>query len=132
MKRGKANVSDIKHWCVITSKEKCRKIPGKQKEWIKNKPRFSGELEELPFGGEDDERDVSVAQNGDLMGFLEQPSPSLGESHLPTDLVLNPLQLNPPSSHLSLFLLRPTTRATRKKKRLQSLEREREQELKKP
>lgn len=116
-----------------------QKNPRRTKERIKNKPRVSGKLEELPFGGEDDESDIGVAQDGDLVGFLEQPSPSLRESHLPTDLVLDPLQLNPPSSHLSLFLLCPTTRTTgeekeRKKAAIKNHQRdsEREHELKKP
>ena len=35
------------------------------------------------------------------MGFLQQPGPPLGESDLPVDLVLDPLQLNPSPPHTS-------------------------------
>ena len=33
------------------------------------------------------------------MSFLEQPGPPLRESHLPADLVLDSLKLNPTSPH---------------------------------
>jgi hypothetical protein len=32
----------------------------------------AGELGELPRGGEDDERDVGIAEQGELLGLLEE------------------------------------------------------------
>lgn len=40
-------------------------------------PGIGGVLEELAFGGEDDEGNLGVAQDGDLMCLLEQPCPPL-------------------------------------------------------
>jgi hypothetical protein len=50
----------------------------------------TGEVEELPGGGEDDEPDVGVAEDGELLGLLEQPLPPLGEGHLPRRQVVDP------------------------------------------
>jgi hypothetical protein len=36
------------------------------------------------------------------MSFLEQPGPPLGERHLPADLVLDSLKLNPTSPHFGV------------------------------
>lgn len=69
----------------------------------------ASELVELSSTGEDDESDLGVAQHGELVSFLQQTVPPLGEGHLAVDLVLDPLQLNPPSPH-------PLT-PTKKKKR---------------
>ena len=65
---------------------------------------WGGELVEAAGGGEDDERDLGVAQHGQLVGLLEQPAPALGEAHLPARPVLDPPQLHPPA--LPLLLLR--------------------------
>ena len=48
------------------------------------------ELGELAGGGEDDERDVGVAEHGELLGLLEQPAPPLGEGDLPRRRALYP------------------------------------------
>ena len=50
--------------------------------------------------GEEDERDLGVAEDGELVGLLEQSVPALGEGHLPADLVLDPLQLHLAATHL--------------------------------
>lgn len=64
-----------------------------------------GVVEEVALGGEDDGGDVDVAEDGDLVGLLEQPRPPLGEGHLPAHLVLDPPHLHlPPPHHLSLSL----------------------------
>uniref|UniRef100_A0A0A9CST9 Uncharacterized protein n=1 Tax=Arundo donax TaxID=35708 RepID=A0A0A9CST9_ARUDO len=60
---------------------------------------MAGVLVELPLGGEDDERDLGVAKDGDLVRLLQQPVPALGEGHLPVDLVLDPPQLHRPAPH---------------------------------
>ena len=66
---------------------------------------IGGVVEELAFGGEDDETDFGIAEDGDLASFLEQARTPLREGHLPVDLVLYPLQLHSPSPHsLSLSL----------------------------
>ncbi|RWW35947.1 hypothetical protein BHE74_00059062 [Ensete ventricosum] len=63
-------------------------------------PGIGRVLAELALGGEDDEGDLGVAEDGDLVGLLEQPGSALGEGHLPIDLVLDPLQLHSPPPHL--------------------------------
>jgi hypothetical protein len=67
----------------------------------------AAELVELAAAGEDDERDLGVAEHGQLVGLLEEPVATLGEGDLPVDLVLDPLQLNssPPHDLLLLLLL---------------------------
>jgi len=68
----------------------------------------AAELVELAAAGEDDERDLGVAEHGELVGLLEQAVAALGEGHLAVDLVLDPLQLNPSPPHgddLSFLLL---------------------------
>ena len=42
-----------------------------------------GVLVELAGGGEDEERDLGVAEQRDLEGLLEDPRATLGEAHLP-------------------------------------------------
>ncbi|RRT73258.1 hypothetical protein B296_00033552 [Ensete ventricosum] len=73
---------------------------GRKRRDEESKPGVGGVLIELALGGEDDEGDLRVAEDGDLVGLLEQPRPALGEGHLPIDLVLDPLQLHPPPPHL--------------------------------
>jgi len=62
-------------------------------------PLSAAELVELAAVGEDDERDLGVAEHGELVRLLEQPVAALGEGDLAVDLVLDPLQLNPPPPH---------------------------------
>ena len=62
-------------------------------------PLCAAELVELAAVGEDDERDLGVAEHGELVGLLEQSVPALGEGDLAVDLVLDPLQLDPPPPH---------------------------------
>jgi hypothetical protein len=57
--------------------------------------------------GEEDERDLGVAEDGELVGLLEQAVPALGERHLPADLVLDPLQHHLPGPHADLIERRP-------------------------
>lgn len=64
-------------------------------------PRIGGVLVELPLGWEYDKSDVRVAEDRDLVCLLQQPRPPLREGHLSVDLILDPLQLHPPSPHLS-------------------------------
>lgn len=54
--------------------------------------------------GEEDEGDLGVAEDGELVGLLEQAVPPLGERHLPADLVLDPLKHHLASPHLDLPL----------------------------
>lgn len=58
------------------------------------------ELREPAGGGEHDERDVGVAQHGELLRLLEQPAPALGEGHLPRRRALYPPYLPPLARHL--------------------------------
>lgn len=46
-------------------------------------------LAELAGGGEDDEGDLDVAEQGELEGLLEDPRAALGEAHLPAHPVLD-------------------------------------------
>ena len=59
--------------------------------------------------GEEDERDLGVAEDGELVGLLEQSVPALGEGHLPADLVLDPLQHHLPAPHGGGLISRPVT-----------------------
>lgn len=52
-----------------------------------------------------DERDLGVAEDGELVGLLEESVPSLGVGHLPVGRVLYPPDLDLPPRHLSLSLL---------------------------
>lgn len=52
-------------------------------------------MEELARGGEDDEPNLGVAEDGELLGLLEQPPPPLGEGHLPRRQVVDPPYRNP-------------------------------------
>lgn len=54
---------------------------------------------ELVGAGDDDDRDLGVAEDGQLVGLLEETVASLGEGHLPVGGVLDPLDLDLPSSH---------------------------------
>ena len=63
------------------------------------------ELVEAAGVGEEDERDLGVAEDGELVGLLEQAVPALGEGHLPADLVLDPLQHHLPAAHGGLISL---------------------------
>jgi hypothetical protein len=62
-------------------------------------PLRAAELVELAAVGEDDERDLGVAEDGELVGLLEQAVAALGEGDLAVDLVLDPLELHPPPPH---------------------------------
>jgi hypothetical protein len=64
-----------------------------------NKPG-AGEFIETAGAGEDDEADLGFAKDGELIGLLEQPTPTLRECHLPARRVLDPLDDCLPSSHL--------------------------------
>jgi len=59
--------------------------------------------------GEEDERDLGVAEDGELVGLLEQAVPALGEGHLPADLVLDPLQHHLPAPHGGQLISRSVT-----------------------
>ncbi|KAL6985743.1 hypothetical protein U1Q18_019116 [Sarracenia purpurea var. burkii] len=48
---------------------------------------------------EDEEANIDVAEDGELLSFLDQTALSLRERHMPTVLVLDSLQLNLPSPH---------------------------------
>ena len=78
-------------------KKKKKKING---GWL---PRISGVLKEFAFVGEDNNSNFSITQDRDLVGFLQQSISPFGKCHLPVDLVLYPLQLNPTPSHDFLF-----------------------------
>jgi hypothetical protein len=63
----------------------------------------AAELVELAAAGEDDERDLGVAEHGELVGLLEQAVAALGEGDLAVDLVLDPLQLDASPPHADLL-----------------------------
>ena len=64
----------------------------------------AGKFIELSSGRENNERDLRIAENGELKSLLQQPVPPLGEGHLPACGVLYPFHLRFPSYHLFLFL----------------------------
>lgn len=63
----------------------------------------AGEFVELSPGREDNERDLGIAENGELERLLQQTVPPLRERHLPARGVLYPLHLRFPSHHLPSF-----------------------------
>jgi len=58
-------------------------------------------LVELVVAREHDERDLSIAKDGELLSFLDNTIPSFGIGHLPVRLVLDPLDLDLSTTHLS-------------------------------
>ncbi|RRT74377.1 hypothetical protein B296_00032395 [Ensete ventricosum] len=62
-------------------------------------PSTSGEMAEASGGGEHDESDVDVAQDGQLVGLLDEAISTLGEGHLAIGVVLYPLYLELNSTH---------------------------------
>jgi hypothetical protein len=67
------------------------------RRWGRGTEPGGGVLIELAAGGKDEERDLGVAEQGQLEGLLEQPRAALGEAHLPARLVLDPPQLHAPA-----------------------------------
>lgn len=58
-----------------------------------------GVLVEASAAGEDDERHLGVAEDGELVRLLEEPIAALAEGDLPARVVLDPLDLNPSPPH---------------------------------
>lgn len=50
--------------------------------------------------GEDDEADLRIAEDGELLGLLQQPAPPLREGHLPVRRVVDPPYHYLPPPHL--------------------------------
>lgn len=67
-------------------------------------PRATAELIELSPVGENDESNLSITKNRELICFFQKPISSLCKGYLSVDFVLNSLQFNPTSPHLSLSL----------------------------
>ena len=57
------------------------------------------ELVEFSSAGEHDQGNLSITENSELLGFLENTISSLGIGHLPVSSVLNPLDLDLPTTH---------------------------------
>ena len=51
----------------------------------------AGEGAEAARGGEHEEGDVDVAEDGELVGLLDEAVPALGEGDVPVRVVLDPL-----------------------------------------
>lgn len=62
---------------------------------------MAGELVGLAGRGKDEKGNFGVAEDGELVGFLQKPIPTLRERHLPTRRIFDSLQLHFPSSHFS-------------------------------
>ena len=62
----------------------------------------AGVLEHPAGAGEDDDADAGIAQHGQLVGLLQQPSPALGKGHLPVRRVLGQLDLDLPTTYHDL------------------------------
>lgn len=56
---------------------------------------------ELVIAREHDEGDLSITKDGELLSFLHNTIPSFGVGDLPVRLVLDPLDLDLPTTHLS-------------------------------
>ena len=62
-------------------------------------PAAAGEVAEAVGGREHDERDVDVAEDGELVGLLDEAVAALGEGDLPVGGVLDPLDLQLHAPH---------------------------------
>lgn len=62
-------------------------------------PPPAGEMAEPLGGREHDEGDIDVAENRELVGFLDEPIATLGEGHLAISVVLYPLYLELNAPH---------------------------------
>ena len=60
-------------------------------------------LVEFSSAGEHDQGNLSITENSDLLGFLENTISSLGIGHLPVSSVLNPLDLDLTTTHSFFF-----------------------------
>lgn len=69
--------------------EKKLKVPG------------GGEVVELAVGGEDDDADVGLAEDGELPGLLQQAGTALAEGDLTVNRVLDATELHLASRHRS-------------------------------
>lgn len=76
----------------------------KRAEIAKTQSPVTGIFIQAASGREDDQSDLSVAEDGELVGLLQQPIPALAEGHLAAGGVLDPLDLNlsPPHPHAVL------------------------------
>jgi len=63
----------------------------------------AGKLVGLAGRREDEEGNLGVAQNRQLVSFLQKPIPTLGERNLPTCRIFDSFQLNFASSHVFVF-----------------------------
>ena len=59
----------------------------------------AGILVEATGGGEDDDADLDIAEDGQLTCLLQQATTPLGEGDLPAAHLLNPPNHNLPPSH---------------------------------
>ncbi|KAL5988419.1 hypothetical protein ACLOJK_036183 [Asimina triloba] len=59
----------------------------------------AGEIVELAGAGEDNEADLGVAENRELLGFLQQPVAALRERHLPACGIVYATDHDLPPSH---------------------------------
>jgi hypothetical protein len=69
--------------------------------WKLNRPG-ARVLIEAAGAGEDHETNLGIAEDSELLGFLEDPVPPLREGHLPARRVVNPADHNLPPPHLSV------------------------------
>lgn len=60
---------------------------------------------ELSRRSKDNNRNSCITKNSNLLGFLDQPFPSLGISHLPVICVFYPFYFYLPSPHIFLGLV---------------------------
>lgn len=65
-----------------------------------NSPRgLTAVFEKLSRAGEDNEPDLRIAEDGQLVGLLQQPRAAFRERHLPRGLVLDPSDFYLSSAH---------------------------------
>lgn len=90
----------------LEKQRKPRRIKSKKQISRKEKKnsircRRAAVLVHLSRASKDNKRDMSIAENSDLLGLLHDPISPLWVGHLPVAWVLDPLDLNLPSPHLS-------------------------------
>jgi hypothetical protein len=74
-----------------STKEKRKKVPG------------AGEIVEPTGAGEDDDTNLSIAENRKLLSFLQQSIPSLRERNLTARRVIDPLNRDLAPSHFCFY-----------------------------
>lgn len=96
LKKAKKNKKWWRTHARIWNDQKCKKSSETN---FKHIPR-TRKLKKLAGVGEDNNSNLGIAENGQFLSLLEQPSASFRECDLPAVCIFNPLDLNLPPTHV--------------------------------